>query len=73
MTDEAVHLNEAERKICIAALLQYRSHLVGYLLPQALEDRDEYTADTCLLRDDLAARLTDKLRGYGAYVDDGEI
>lgn len=73
MTDEPIYLTEGDRRLLVAALLQYRSHLVGYLLPQALEDRDEYTAETCLLRDGHAERLADKIRGYGSsLLDDGE-
>lgn len=73
MTSEPLDLTEGDRRLLVAALLQYRSHLVGYLLPQALEDRDEYAAETCLMRDNHAERLADRIRGFGSTVlTDGE-
>lgn len=70
---ELLQLSEGDRRLLVAALLQYRSHLLGYVHSLALENGDEYAADSAILRDGHAERLTDRIRTTGgAVLTDGE-
>lgn len=73
MTSEPLDLSEGDRRLLVAALLQYRSHLLGYVHSLALENGDQYAADSAILRDGHAERLADRIRGFGSTVlTDGE-
>jgi hypothetical protein len=73
MTSEPLDLTEGDRRLLVAALLQYRSHLLGYVHSLALENGDQYAADSAILRDRHAERLTDRIRNTGgAVLTDGE-
>jgi hypothetical protein len=70
----SLKFTEGDRRLLIAALLQYRSHLLGYVHSLALENGDQYAADSAILRDGHAERLTEYIRTTGDPVltDGGE-
>lgn len=74
MTSTQLELTEGDRRLLIAALLQYRSHLLGYVHSLAIENNDQYAADTAVMRDLHAEILTDYIRATGGAVltDGGE-
>lgn len=72
MTTE-LHVSTNELRLMVTALEHYRSHLVGYLLPQALEDRDEYAAETALLQDQRAESLLRHIESVGLILNNGEV
>jgi len=68
-----LQLTDGDRRLLVAALLQYRSHLLGYVHSLALENGDHYAADAAVMRDLHAEILTDYIRTTGgAVLTDGE-
>jgi hypothetical protein len=68
-----LEFTDGDRRLLVAALLQYRSHLLGYVHSLALENGDQYAADTAVMRDLHAEILTDYIRNTGgAVLTDGE-
>lgn len=73
MTSKPLDLTDGDRRLLVAALLQYRSHLLGYVHSLALENDDLYAADSAILRESHAERLTEKIRNTGTTsLTDGE-
>jgi hypothetical protein len=73
MTTAPLEFTEGDRRLLVAALLQYRSHLLGYVHSLALENNDQYAAETAIMRDLHAEILTDYIRTTGgAVLTDGE-
>lgn len=73
MTTVSLDFSDGDRRLLIAALLQYRSHLLGYVHSLALENGDQYAADSAILRDGHAERLTEYIRNTGgAVLTDGK-
>lgn len=73
MKTEPIDLTEGDRRLLVAALLQYRSHLLGYVHSLAVENGDQYAADSAILEDGRARRLTEYIRNTGgAVLTDGE-
>jgi hypothetical protein len=73
MLSGAIELTDGDRRLLVAALLQYRSHLLGYVHSLAVENNDQYAADAAVIRDLHAEILTDYIRTTGgAVLTDGE-
>lgn len=70
--DTTLNVTTSEVRLITTALEFYRSHLLGYVHPHAVENQDEYGAQCALIIDERVEQLLKHIESVGLIFNDGE-